>query len=126
MYRAPTDVLFTKPDVVEPDVVFVAEANIAKVEEKFIRSAPDVVVEVSSPSTRRLELVRKRDLYERFGVPEFWYVDLEAERIELYRLTEARYGLPHLLQRGDVLESPQIPDFSLGVDYVLGQRSVGE
>jgi len=119
-YPAPTDVFFTEANVVEPDVVFVAEANIGKVEMRFVRSAPDVVVEVSSPSTRRLELVRKRDLYERFGVPDYWYVDPEAERIEVYRLAEDRYGLPLLLERGDVLESPQIPGFTLQVGYVLG------
>lgn len=121
VYPAPTDVFFTESNVVEPDVVFVAEANFAKVEEKFVRSAPDVVVEVSSPSTRRLELLRKRDLYERFGVPEYWYVDLDAERIELYRLTGDRYGLPFLLGRSDDLESPQIPGFALRVDYILGR-----
>jgi len=119
-YPAPSDVFFSEADVVEPDVVFVTEGNIGKVEEKFVRSAPDVVVEVSSPSTRRLELVRKRDLFERFGVPEYWYVDLDAERIELYRLTEGRYGVPLLLERSDVLESPLIPGFALQVGYVLG------
>lgn len=120
VYPAPTDVFFTEADVVEPDVVFVGESNIAKVEEKFVRSAPDVVVEVSSPSTRRLELMRKRDLYERFEVPEYWYVDLDAERIELYRLSEGRYGVPVLLQTGDALTSPQVPGFSLPVGYILG------
>jgi Uma2 family endonuclease len=49
------------------------------------------VVEVSSPSTRRLELVRKRELYQRFGVPEYWYVDLEADRVEVYRLSRGSY-----------------------------------
>ncbi len=125
VYPAPTDVFFTESNVVEPDVVFVAEANFAKVEEKFVRSAPDVVVEVSSPSTRRLELLRKRELYERFGVPEYWYVDLEAERIELYRLTEGRYGLPLLMEQDDFLTSPRIPGFSLQVAYILGPAPSG-
>jgi Uma2 family endonuclease len=90
------------------------------VEKKFVRSAPDVVVEISSPSTRRLELVRKRELYERFGVPEYWYVDLDADRIEVYRLAEGRYPVPALLIRGQRLESPLLPGFGVGVDEVLG------
>jgi Uma2 family endonuclease len=82
--------------------------------------SPDVVVEVSSPSTSRLELMRKRDLYERFEVPEYWYVDLDADRIELYRLSGGRYGKPVLLQRRDVVSSEQVPGFKLPVDYILG------
>lgn len=120
VYPAPTDVFFSDTDVVEPDVVFVGEGNLARVEERFVRSAPDVVVEVSSPSTRRLELMRKRDLYEQFEVPEYWYVDLDADRIELYRVSRGRYGKPVLLHRRDVLTSQQVPGFSLPVDYILG------
>jgi len=60
-FPAPTDVFLSDVDVVEPDVLFVRAEHAGKVEREFVRSAPDVVVEVSSPSTRRLELVRKRD-----------------------------------------------------------------
>src|SRR5712691_9261435 len=94
VFPAPTDVYFSHTNVVEPDVLFVRGDHAERVEKKFVRSAPDVVVEVSSPSTRRFELVRKRELYERFGVPEYWYVDLDADRVEVYRLEEGRYGMP--------------------------------
>jgi Uma2 family endonuclease len=120
VYVAPTDVYFSDVNVVEPDVVFVSAANVDRVEEKFIRSAPDIVVEVSSPSTRRLELRRKRELYARFGVPEYWYIDLDADRVEIYRLAEGSYALPYLLERGDVLDAPQIPGFSIALDELLG------
>src|SRR5713226_3989394 len=73
---APLDVYFTETNVVEPDVLYVRPENLGRFEKRFFRSAPDLVVEVSSPSTRRLELVRKRELYERFEVPEYWDVDL--------------------------------------------------
>jgi Uma2 family endonuclease len=76
---APLDVYFSDTNVVEPDVIFVREENRIRFEKKFFRSAPDLVVEVSSPSTRRLELVRKRELYQRFGVPGYWVVDLDAD-----------------------------------------------
>lgn len=120
VFPAPTDVYLSDVDVVEPDVVFVRAAHVARVEERFVRGAPDIVVEVSSPSTRRLELVRKRELYERYGVPEYWYVDLDADRLEIHRLQGSRYGSPHVLSRGDLLESPEIVGFSLAVDELLG------
>lgn len=120
VFAAPTDVLFSDADVVEPDVLFVTQRNIARLETKFVRGAPDLVVEVSSPTTRRLELVSKRDLYERFAVPEYWYVDLDTDRIEVYRLEDHRYSVPTILGRTDTLTSPVLPGFSIDVDDVLG------
>jgi Uma2 family endonuclease len=70
--------------------------------------------------SRRIEIVRKLDLYQRFAVPEYWYVDLQAERIEIHRLVEGRYGIPSLLLRGETLTSEQVPGFELAVDAILG------
>lgn len=124
VYVAPLDVYFANEDVVEPDVVFLRPEHVDQVEEKFVRSAPDLVVEVSSPSTRRLELVRKRDLYERYAVPEYWYVDRDADRVEVYRLGEdGRYGAPRLHLRGEHLTTPVAPGFRVTVDDVLGRST---
>ncbi len=120
VYPAPTDVYFSDSNVVEPDVLFVGPQNLARVEKPFIRSAPDLVVEVSSPSTRRLELVRKRELYERFGVPEYWYVDLDADRVEAHRMEQGAFGVPAITGRGQVLASSAVPGFSMEVDDLLG------
>ncbi len=120
VYPAPTDVYFSETNVVEPDVLFVGPENLARVEKPFIRSAPDLVVEVSSPSTRRLELVRKRELYERFGVPEYWYVDLDAERVEAHRLAQGAFGVPEITSRGQTVVSSGVPGFSIEVDDLLG------
>src|SRR3989442_2725201 len=115
-FVAPTDVYFSETSVVEPDVLYLRPRNVARVEPRFVRSAPDLVVEVSSPTTRRLELVRKRDLYERFGVLEYWFVDLDADRVEVYRLEGDRYPAPTLLVPGDSLSSPQIPGVKLSFE----------
>ena len=119
-YPAPLDVFFSDRNVVEPDVLFISTEHLHRIGSKYIEDAPDIVVEVSSPSTRRLELVRKLELYERFGVPEYWYVDLDADRIEMYRLVDGSYGSPILLSRQDGLESPLLPGWSISVDEVLG------
>lgn len=119
-YVAPRDVYLADDSVVEPDVMFVTATRLERDEERFIRGAPDLVVEVSSPSTRRIELVRKLELYQRFGVAEYWFVDLDADRIEVYRLEEGAYATPGLLQREEQLDSPQLPGFSIPVDDLLG------
>jgi len=114
------DVFFADDNVVEPDVLFIRAEHSERVEKKFIRNAPDVVVEVSSPSTRRLELVRKRELYERFGVPEYWFAHLEAERLEVYVLSEGSYPAPRLMYPGEALQSLQLPGFRMPVGEALG------
>lgn len=119
VFVAPLDVFFADDNVVEPDVLFVRAEHTDRLEEKVVRGPPDIVVEVSSPSSRRLELVRKRELYERHGVTEYWYVDRDAERIERYRLEGDRYGYPERLGRGDELVSVQVPGFAVAVEELL-------
>ena len=125
-YCVPLDVFFSERDVVEPDVLYVRPEHRSRLEERFLRGPPDLVVEVSSPSTRHLELVRKRGLYERFGVPEYWYVDLDAERVEVHRLTAARYGAPALLRAGEHLTSPVVPGLVLDIGELLCPGGPGE
>lgn len=118
VYVAPRDVYFSDVSVVEPDVVFVRAEHVERIEERFVRGAPDLVVEVSSPSTRRVDLGRKLELYRRYEVSEYWFVDLDADRVEVYRLASEEG--PRLLGRGSILGSEEIPGFSLPVDELLG------
>jgi Uma2 family endonuclease len=118
-FVAPLDVYLADDNVVEPDVLFVGQDRAGQIAKKYIKDAPDLVVEVSSPSMRRLELVRKRELYQRFGVPEYWYIDLEADRVEVYRLSAGSYPPPELLYPGESLTSPNLEGFVMGVDEAL-------
>ena len=117
---APTGVLLSDENFVEPDVLFLREESLGKAGKLFVRSAPDLVVEVSSPSTRLIDLGRKRDLYERFGAQEYWFVDLDSDEIHVYRSAEGRFEPPLLFGRGDMLESPLLPGLAVAVDDVLG------
>jgi Uma2 family endonuclease len=119
VYPAPTDVRFTDDTVLEPDVVVVGPERRHTITDRWI-GAPDLVVEVSSPTTRSLDLVRKRAVYERERVPEYWFVDLEAERVEVHRVTGDRYPPPVILQRGDRLAATALAGFSTTVDAVVG------
>jgi Uma2 family endonuclease len=120
VFVAPLDVFFSDTNVVEPDVLYLRSEHSGRVEERFVRSAPDLVVEVSSPSTRRLELVRKLELYQRFGVPEYWYVDLQADRVEIYLLDGERYSKPTFRLRGERLQTDVAPGFLIAVDDLVG------
>lgn len=112
---APADVVFSTSTVVQPDVVFVAPQRVGLLTDaRFVDIAPDLVVEVSSPTTRRLDLVKKRALYEREGVGEYWFVDLEADQVDVHRLARTgHYGQPTSLGPGDLLTCLAAPGLEL-------------
>ncbi len=75
---------------------------------------PDLVVEVSSPSTRRTDVVRKRRVYEREAVPEFWFVDLDADQVHVHRLgADGTYGPPTVVLDDGVLDAVAWPGLRL-------------
>ena len=78
-----------------------------------------MVVEVSSPSTKGVDRIRKRALYERFGVAEYWIVDLEEQVIEAYRLEDSGFGEPAVFKKADVIVTPLLPGWSAGVGLLL-------
>ncbi|MGH8905897.1 MAG: Uma2 family endonuclease [Egibacteraceae bacterium] len=121
VYCAPFDVYFDHETVIQPDVLYILPEHLHRIEENCLRGAPDIVVEVSSPSSRRTDLGRKLALYERFGVPEYWYADLGNDTIRVYRLADGAYGDPIILKRGDILTSPLLPGFAVPVAYLLGR-----
>jgi Uma2 family endonuclease len=113
---APFDVVFSNFDVVEPDVLFVSDERAARImTAKNVQGAPDLVVEVGSPGTRRRDEKLKQQLYERFGVSEYWVVDPELELIKVYRAIEGRYVRVHELthEQDDILTTPLIPGLEL-------------
>lgn len=78
---------------VEPDVIVVCDKN--KITDKCIKGAPDLIVEVLSDSTRKHDILKKFNLYQRYGVREYWIVDTETEVIYQYILNEKNiYTLP--------------------------------
>ena len=107
---APFDVVFSDFDVVEPDLLFVSSERARVLTEKNVQGAPDLVVEIGSPATRRRDEKTKLQLYERFGVQEYWVVDPDLDVIKVYRLVEGRYQRTAelTLAAHDVLSTPLI------------------
>lgn len=89
-FIAPTDVVFDNHNIVQPDVLVVCEKS--RITDANIQGAPDLVMEVLSPSSSFMDRKLKLELYERFGVPEYLLVDPAGDLVERYRLVEGRYG----------------------------------
>ncbi len=77
VFTAPFDVyLDTTSNAVQPDLLFIAKDNARIVEENgYVHGVPDLIIEVLSPGNRKHDLVIKKNLYEKFGVKEYWIVD---------------------------------------------------
>jgi Uma2 family endonuclease len=113
----------------EPDVAFIRPEHDDGLEGLGYDFPPDVVVEVSSPSTRRYDLGVKLERYGREGAPEFWFVDLDSDEVLVHRLRpEGGYGEPERYGRGDSFTSPQLPGLTLDVGDlgVRGQEQLAE
>jgi Uma2 family endonuclease len=114
---APVDVVLSKHDIVEPDLVFVSQKRTSLIRANRIQGVPDLVIEVSSPSTAALDRGRKRDLYERSGVREYWIVDLFAQIVEVQEFGRARRIQIH--REGRTFRSAVLPGFALDVEALF-------
>ncbi len=114
VFSAPFDVVFSDLDVVEPDVLYISRERSGILTEKHVRGAPDLVVEISSPGTRKTDEVTKRKLYDRSDVREYWVIDPELGIVKIYRRVEGRFSKAAelALERGDALTTPLLPGFS--------------
>lgn len=108
---APTDVELTEHDIVQPDIVVLTPEHASRIGPDKIHGPPDLVVEISSPSTRRHDSERKFGLYERTGVREYWVVDLELPRVERYISDGTRFTLVETAH--DTLRSDLFPNVTI-------------
>jgi Uma2 family endonuclease len=116
VYGAPFDVIFSKHDVVEPDLLYISNERAREIETSpWVKGAPDLVAEVGSPSTRRRDETIKRWLYEQFGVQEYWIVDPDIDSVKVFRRANDRYerAAELLLENDDVLTTPLLPGLEL-------------
>ena len=116
MFFAPFDVVFTNFDVVEPDLLYLSNERMVEVATpQHIRGAPELVVEVASPSTRSRDETIKRRLYERNGVSEYWVVDPDIDVVRVYRRGDEGFARPMELRRDtdDVLVTPLLRGLDL-------------
>jgi len=121
VYTAPIEVhLPGIAQPVQPDVLFVSQARREIVKAKFIEGAPDLIVEVTSPSTARADRKVKLDAYERAGVQEYWIVNPRTRVIEIYALTRGEYALHGEYRAGERVTSSVLPGLELSTDTVFG------
>lgn len=92
VFFSPYDVYLDEhANAVQPDIVFVSAENKSIIKEDAIHGIPDMLLEVLSPSNSDHDLISKKDLYEKFGVPEYWIVNPETKETVGFFLKEGKY-----------------------------------
>ena len=119
VYVAPCDVVLSDTEVVQPDVLFVSRAREHTLTDENVRGAPDLVIEILSPSTADRDLGYKHDLYGRHGVLEYWIVDPMAETVAVHRQANGRLELADTFGRRDTLQTALLDGLQLELDYVF-------
>lgn len=125
VFAAPVDVLLPAGDeadeavdtVVQPDIVVVCAPE--RLGEKYIRGAPDWIIEILSPSTAKKDASLKRDRYERAGVKEYWLVHPTDRTVARYRLDDGRYGRPDIYGEDDKVPVPMAPGADINLAPIL-------
>ena len=93
VFVAPVDVVLDPENTVQPDLVFVATANLGIIQPRAIFGTPDLLVELVSPSSVRRDRYDKKEIYARFGVKEYWIGDPANRALEILTLKNGRYEL---------------------------------
>lgn len=114
-YVAPFDVHFSETIVLCPDLSFFSTDRLHHLSDRGAEGAPDLVVEVLSPSTARRDRKDKREIYTQFGVRELWLVNTELETIEVFDLAKQPDQPVAVLENGThpAIRTPILPEFML-------------
>ncbi|MFW5760471.1 MAG: Uma2 family endonuclease [Cyclobacteriaceae bacterium] len=123
-YFAPLDVHLDKTNVPQPDLVYIKKENLNKLSQRGIEGAPDLIVEIISPSNSYLDRYEKKDLYRQFEVKEYWIVDPGNATLEIYQLVREEYKLAQYLVGKGKITSPLLPEFSLNLGSIFEDKKV--
>jgi Uma2 family endonuclease len=124
VYPAPFDVRFSRDpafsktdSVVQPDISVICDPS--KLDDKGCFGAPDIIIEIISPGNSRVELQNKYELYEEFGVREYWVVHPTDCTVLIYTLVDGKFKPSRLFTSGDRIKSSVLPGFTLDLEEVL-------
>lgn len=116
---APMDTVFSPNDVLQPDILFLSSKNLHLIGEKKIEGAPDLVIEILSPSNSIKEMAYKKMIYEMSGVLEYWVIHLENQTITQYLSIEGEFLKKNIFTKIDILKSEVIENFALEVSSIF-------
>ena len=107
-FTSPIEVFLDEHNVFEPDVIFLSPNSLCQVGEKRLDGAPDLVVEVLSPSTAKYDRQEKYQAYEKHDIREYWIVDPIHNVLEVYVINKKAYVRQGAYGDDDIFKSPTL------------------
>ena len=120
---APLDVVLAREaQITQPDLIFVGKDHRNKLlARSIVNGAPDLVIEILSPSTARMDRKVKLLLYAQHGVSEYWIVDPEDRSVEVYVLDGDSFRIGGIYMTGDTIDAGKFADAAVTVDSVFAE-----
>jgi len=116
---APTDVILDDDNVVQPDLMFISNDNICNILGNGYNGAPDLVLEILSPSSIIMDRNIKKELYEKHGVKEYWLVDLANKTVEVFENIDGKFSLySYAVEKGKLI-SKVLNGFEVEIKDIL-------
>lgn len=119
VFIAPCDVYLDNENVLQPDILFISNERANIIGEKNIQGAPDLVVEILSENSAYNDLIRKKKLYARFGVKEYWIVDPELKTLDIYTLKSNEFVPDRSFSENQILESSLLGGLKINLSEVF-------
>lgn len=131
VYPAPFCVRLDEADVdheikniVDPDITIVCDGS--KLDDKGCQGSPDLIIEILSPSTAKMDKVIKFNKYEKAGVKEYWILEPEQKLVSVFWLqANGRYGRPEMYTDEDIIGVSIFPELEIDLKSVFGRPHAG-
>lgn len=116
---SPIDVVLSEHNILQPDIVFIRNERKSIITEKNIQGAPDLVIEILSPSSFYYDWFDKKELYEQHGVMEYWIVDPLRYWVETYQRKKNKFEKFQRRDKTGNLISSVLSDFSITLEKMF-------
>ena len=116
---APMDVVFNPIDTFQPDILFLSNERLSLIGDKKIEGAPDLVVEILSPSNNPKEMGYKKVIYEMSNVKEYWIINLKKQILTQYENIEGEFLIHRVFEKKDTLTSLTINGFEMPMNELF-------
>ncbi len=119
IFLAPYDIVFSDINIMQPDIIFITKVNFKIITELNVQGTPDLLIEILSPSTKVNDRLFKKQVYEKFGVKEYWIVDPEKESVEIWELKNKKFQLALKAGKKQMIKSQVLSELTIELTKIF-------
>ena len=119
LLSSPIDVFFSQEHTFQPDIIFISKKRLSIIGDVKVEGAPDLVIEILSPSTAYYDLGTKYEVYEKAGVKEYWLVHPDRKSIEVYENRNENFHLVQAVTQQGIIRSKLLKDLIVDLKKVF-------